>query len=141
MAGQTYEKAAKTQIEAGSRDEAANTMVDAFKAFRTEAPADAVRCLEEAIKLFTARGQFRRAANYKMDVAGVLEKDLDAKKEAIAAYQEAGEWYFGDQAEAYVLFFFSTFLIILYYTNHSSIVWQIKHILKQLISVLWMSNI
>lgn len=59
-----------------------------------------MRVLKQAIQLFTLRGQFRRAANYEMDLGGIYEKELINITEAIAAYDTAGEWYFQDQAEA-----------------------------------------
>lgn len=100
-AGQTFEKAAKTQSKTEAKDDAANTLVEAFKCYKPNDPQDAARVLEQAIELFTMRGQFRRAANYKMDLAQLYESDeLQNIERAIAAYDDAGEWFFQDQAEA-----------------------------------------
>ncbi|ODQ68537.1 TPR-like protein [Nadsonia fulvescens var. elongata DSM 6958] len=99
-AGQTFEKAANTQLKSESKDDAANTLVEAYKAYRLTDPGDAVRVMEQAINMFTLRGQFRRAANYKMDLGAVYETDLSDYDAAIKAYEDAGEWYSQDQAEA-----------------------------------------
>lgn len=74
--------------------------MEAYKSYKQTDPEDAVRVLKQAIQLFTLRGQFRRAANYEMDLGGIYEKELVNITEAIAAYDTAGEWYFQDQAEA-----------------------------------------
>jgi alpha-soluble NSF attachment protein len=99
-AGQTFEKAAAVQSRSEARDDAANTLVEAYKSYRQTDPQDAVRVLEEAIHLFTQRGQFRRAANYQMDLGSVYETELKDLPKAIAAYDNAGDWYYQDQAEA-----------------------------------------
>ncbi|CDR37588.1 CYFA0S01e12794g1_1 [Cyberlindnera fabianii] len=99
-AGQAFEKAAQAQIKADYKDEAANTLVDAFKAYRQEDPASAARCLEQAIDFFTARGQFRRAANFKMDLGGLYEEELMDLPKAVQSYQDAGDWFESDSAQA-----------------------------------------
>ncbi|EEB09687.1 alpha SNAP [Schizosaccharomyces japonicus yFS275] len=99
-AGIAFEKAAEMQLKTDEKDDAANTLVEAYKAYRRDEPAEAIRVLSMAIELFTRRGNFRRAANYKMDIGTVLEQDLSDPKGALAAYEEAGEWFMNDQAEA-----------------------------------------
>lgn len=99
-AGQLFEKAAQTQTKAESPDESGNTLVEAFKSYKNESPADAARVLQEAIKIFTTRGQFRRAANFKMDLAAIYEEDLNQYTEATTHYEQAGDWYSSDQAQA-----------------------------------------
>lgn len=99
-AGNAFEKAAGAQIRAGNNDEAANTLVDAFKVYKQEDPAAAARCLEQAIEFFTARGQFRRAANYKMDLGQLYEEELMDFVKAVESYQDAGDWFESDSAQA-----------------------------------------
>lgn len=99
-AGQAFEKAAEVQQKCSAKDEAASTLVEAFKSYKQTDPEDAVRVLKQSIELFTLRGQFRRAANYEMDLGGIYETELHDAIEAIKAYDTAGEWYFQDQAEA-----------------------------------------
>lgn len=100
LAGGAFEKAAEAQIKGGNQDEAANTLVDAFKSYKQEDPAKAVKCLEQAIGFFTARGQFRRAANYKMDLGQVYEEELMDFPKAIESFQDAGDWFESDSAQA-----------------------------------------
>lgn len=74
--------------------------MEAFKAYKQTDPQDAVRVLQKAISQFTLRGQFRRAANHQMDLGAMYENDLDDAKQAVTAYETAGDWYYQDQAEA-----------------------------------------
>ncbi|KAG4304008.1 hypothetical protein PORY_002531 [Pneumocystis oryctolagi] len=99
-AGEAFEKAASMQLKLDEKDEAANTLVEAYKAYRKTNPEDAARVIESAIQMFTYRGNFRRAASYKMDVAVLYETELMDLQKALESYDEAGEWYSSDQAEA-----------------------------------------
>lgn len=105
LAGDAFVKAASFQIKAGNEDEASNMYVDAYKCYRSsssgsdsaDAAADALVC---AIDLFTKRGQFRRAANFKFELGELYEVELNDYKSAIEAFEVAGEWYSQDQAVA-----------------------------------------
>ncbi|KAK9449676.1 soluble NSF attachment protein [Limtongia smithiae] len=99
-AGKAFEKAAQMQLKSESKDEAASTYIDAYKAFRKVDPEEAGRLLIQAITLFTSRGQFRRAATYKQDLATLYETELNDMPRAMDAYDEAGEWLSNDQADA-----------------------------------------
>ncbi|ODV87159.1 hypothetical protein CANARDRAFT_86077 [[Candida] arabinofermentans NRRL YB-2248] len=98
QAGQSFEKAAQCQLKADSPDEAANTLVEAYKSFKNEVPIESARCLEQAIELFVRRGQFRRSANFKADLGELYENELNDINKAIASYEDASEWYKGDSA-------------------------------------------
>lgn len=99
-AGHTFEKAADCQDKAGSPDEAANTLVEAYKAYKTEVPIEASQCLEKAIEKFVKRGQFRRSAAFKADLGELYENELHDTNKAIQSYEDASEWYKGDSANA-----------------------------------------
>ncbi|KAH9907997.1 TPR-like protein [Xylariomycetidae sp. FL2044] len=100
-AGETFEKAASIQtVQLKEPDDAANTMTDAFKAYRNEYPADAVRCLEVAVNQYCRKGNFRRAAQHKENIGGVLESQLQDTTRALEAYETAAGWYEGDNATA-----------------------------------------
>lgn len=99
-AGSAFEKAAEAQIKAENRDEAANSLVDAYKAYKLEDPISAARTLEKAIEFFTGRGQFRRAANFKMDLAQLYREQLSDFPKAIQSYTDAGDWFESDSAQA-----------------------------------------
>ncbi|KAJ9149283.1 Alpha-soluble NSF attachment protein [Pleurostoma richardsiae] len=100
-AGQAFEKAAEIQTKKlNEPDDAANTLVDAYKAYRKEAPEDAVRCLDVAIQQYCTRGNFRRAASHKESEGELFEVDLGDMKRALECYESAAGWYEGDGATA-----------------------------------------
>lgn len=101
-AGQALEKAARMQLKTDEKDDAANTLVESYKAYRRTDPDDAARVLKQAISLFTGKGNFRRAAGYQFNLAELYEES-DHSVEALDAYDSAAEWYASDQADAYVL--------------------------------------
>jgi alpha-soluble NSF attachment protein len=102
-AGQCFEKAASIQADKLSEpDDAANTLTDAFKSYRKDEPEDAARCLEKAISHYTMKGNFRRAAGHKQNLAELYELELVDQKRAVEAYETAAGWYENDNAEAYV---------------------------------------
>ncbi|CEP63858.1 alpha-soluble NSF attachment protein SEC17 LALA0_S09e04082g [Lachancea lanzarotensis] len=100
-AGDLFLQAAACQIRAQSEDEAGNTFVEAFKAFKAGSlPEKACEALNKAIDIFTRRGQFRRGANFKAELAELLENELHDYAKAVEAYEAAADWYAQDQALA-----------------------------------------
>jgi len=100
-AGQAYEKAADIQKnKLNEPDDAANTLQEAFKVYKKTDPEDAARVLESAINHYTSRGNFRRAATQKQNVAEVYEVEIGDMKRAMAAYELAASWFESDNAEA-----------------------------------------
>ena len=104
-AGQALEKAAQMQMKTDEKDDAPNTLVEAYKSYRRTDPLDAARVLKQSISLFTAKGNFRRAAGYQSNLAELYEQepDLFKQEEALEAYDVAAEWYASDGADAYEL--------------------------------------
>ncbi|KAL1297532.1 hypothetical protein AAFC00_006104 [Neodothiora populina] len=100
-AGLAFEQAAQLQTQKlNEPDDAANTLTEAFKAYRTEEPEEAARVLELAISHYTLKGNFRRAATQKQNVAELYEVTLGDNKRALEAYETAASWYESDNAEA-----------------------------------------
>jgi alpha-soluble NSF attachment protein len=100
-AGQAFEKAAQIQEQKlNEPDDAANTLVDAFKVYKLESPEDAVRCLEFAVNQYCKKGNFRRAAQHKENMAEVFETQMGDTKKALECYEAAAGWYEGDNAAA-----------------------------------------
>ncbi|EEY15480.1 vesicular-fusion protein S17 [Verticillium nonalfalfae] len=100
-AGQAFEKAASIQTtNLKEPDDAANTLVDAFKAYRTVDAAAAVRCLDVAINQYCTKGNFRRAAGHKEALGELYETELGDTKKALECYEAAAGWYEGDNATA-----------------------------------------
>ena len=104
-AGQALEKAAQMQLKTDDRDDAGNTLVEAYKSYRRTDPKDAARVLKQAISLFTGKGNFRRAAGYQFNLAELYEAETELFKpeDALEAYDTAAEWYASDSADAYAV--------------------------------------
>jgi alpha-soluble NSF attachment protein len=68
--------------------------------YRKSDPEDAVRCLDIAINNYTAKGNFRRAATHKQNLAEVYELEIGDMKRALEAYELAAGWFESDNAEA-----------------------------------------
>ncbi|KAK6430846.1 vesicular-fusion protein S17 [Oleoguttula sp. CCFEE 5521] len=100
-AGQAFEKAASIQSsKLNEPDDAANSLTEAFKAYKKDEPEDAARVLEQAISHYTSKGNFRRAAGHKQNLAELYETELGDNKRAADAYETAAGWYETDNAEA-----------------------------------------
>ncbi|KAG5983409.1 hypothetical protein E4U55_008259 [Claviceps digitariae] len=100
-AGKAFEQAAEVQTsKLNEPDDAANSLVDAFKAYRKDAPNDAVRCLKVAVDRYCVKGNFRRAASHNETMAEVYETQLGDVKAALECYETAATWYEGDNAMA-----------------------------------------
>lgn len=100
-AGVAFEKAADIQTnKLNEPDDAANTMTEAFKAYRKTDPEDAARVLDVAINHYTSKGNFRRAATHKQNLAEVYELEIGDQKRAMESYEIAASWFEGDNAEA-----------------------------------------
>lgn len=102
-AGQAFELCASIQTEKlNEPDDAANTLTEAFKVYRKTDPLDAARCLDIAINHYTAKGNFRRAATHKQNLAELYETEVGDQKKAMESYELAANWFENDNAEAYV---------------------------------------
>lgn len=58
--------------------------------------------LEQAIAHYTMKGNFRRAATHKQNLAELYEVELGDLGRAMEAYELAAGWFEQDNAEAYV---------------------------------------
>lgn len=100
-AGLAFERAASIQTnQLKEPDDAANTLTEAFKAYRQTDPEDAARCLSQAIQHYTLKGNFRRAATNQEKLGELYETGLGDTKRALEAYDTAANWYENDNAEA-----------------------------------------
>ncbi|KAJ4297734.1 vesicular-fusion protein S17 [Kalmusia sp. IMI 367209] len=101
-AGEAFEKAAQVQKQhLNEPDDEANTLTEAFKAYRKDDPEAAARCLDRAIAHYCSKGNFRRAATHKQNLAELFEVELGDNARAAAAYEEAAGWYESDNAEVF----------------------------------------
>lgn len=99
-AGKVFEQASAALDKAGNSHECATSLYEAFKCYKEDSPQDAARVLKRAIEIYAQNGNFRRAAGLKMDLAGIYEENLNDLPEAVKHYEQAGEWYGADQAQA-----------------------------------------
>ncbi|KAM3483384.1 hypothetical protein MY8738_003212 [Beauveria namnaoensis] len=100
-AGKAFEKAAEVFTKnLNEPDDAANSLIDAFKAYRKTDAQSAVRCVKVAIQRYCAKGNFRRAAGQQEALAEVYEQELGDTKSALEALESAASWYEGDNANA-----------------------------------------
>ena len=67
-------------------------MQDAYKAYKDVSPQDAARVIDSSVKLYTAKGNFRRAADLIVDKADVEEAMGDLPK-ALQSLETAIQWY------------------------------------------------
>jgi alpha-soluble NSF attachment protein len=72
---------------------------DAYKSYKDISPPDAIRCLDASIKLYTAKGNFRRAADLMCDLADTYEKSEDLAK-ALQCLETAITWYNDENIQA-----------------------------------------
>ncbi|KAL9099763.1 MAG: hypothetical protein Q9163_004781 [Psora crenata] len=99
-AGRAYEQAAALQKnKLNEPDDMANTLQEAYKAYKKTSPQDAARVLSQAIDHYLSKGNFRRAATQKQYLAELYEEIQD-RREARAAYEDAARWYEDDNAAA-----------------------------------------
>ncbi|TVY84126.1 putative vesicular-fusion protein sec17-like protein [Lachnellula suecica] len=100
-AGKAFERAAEIQTgKLNEPDDAANTMVEAYKVYRKDRPLDAIRCLDVAIQRYASKGALRRAATHQQNKGDTYEIELRDEKSALEAYEVAADWYETDNAEA-----------------------------------------
>ena len=100
-AGRAFERAASVQrINLKEPDDAANTLMDAFKCYRMSDPPDAARVLKEAINHYETKSNFRRAASLLENLGELCEKELSDSRGAVDAYQRGAKYFRDDLAEA-----------------------------------------
>lgn len=99
-AGKQFVKAANIQKSLKNHNDVANNLVEAYKCFKDVSPHEAIDSLSQAIHIFlTQNGQFRRAANFTLDL-GELYETINDFPNAIKSYEQAGDYFITDNAEA-----------------------------------------
>lgn len=100
LAGTQFVRAADLQKLLNNQNDVANHLIEAYKCFKAVSPQDAIDALTKAIHIFlTTNGQFRRAANFQMDLAELYESTGDVAN-ATDSYEKAGDYFSTDHAEA-----------------------------------------
>jgi len=100
LSGQNFEKAADIhQRHLSDPVEAAKMLQDAYKSYKDISPQDATRVLDQSIRIYTAKGNFRRAADLMCDLADVYEKQQNLEK-ALQCLETAITWYSDENIQA-----------------------------------------
>ncbi len=74
-----------------------------LEAYRKDDPEAAARCLDKAIAHYCSKGNFRRAATHKQNLAETFEVELGDNARAAAAYEEAAGWYESVSAPIFII--------------------------------------
>ena len=99
-AGQQFVKAADLQKSLSNHNDVANHLIEAYKCYKGVNVQGAIEALSQAIHIFlTQNGQFRRAANFTLDLGELYELNGDVPN-AISSYEKAGDYFDTDHAEA-----------------------------------------
>lgn len=100
LAGTQFINASELQRKLNNHNDVANYLIEAYKCFKSVSPHDAIDALSKAIHIFlTQNGQFRRAANFQMDLAELFESIGDTAN-ATQSFEKAGDYFSTDHAEA-----------------------------------------
>ncbi len=124
------------------KDDAASAFVSASKAYKKTSPEAAIQALQKAVEIYTDKGRFHAAANHEKTIAEVYESDLGDLEGAMNAYQTAADWYQSEEANAYVSFINSRFVVwqiiacsrlLLLRHNFHNTIWPIPSLNKLLL--------
>lgn len=61
---------------------------------------EAVEALTLSVNLLTERGRFSSAANNQKQIAEIYETDIVDYEKAMLAYEQAADWYSGEDSQA-----------------------------------------
>ncbi|XP_062368438.1 alpha-soluble NSF attachment protein-like [Cinclus cinclus] len=101
QAGAAFSRAAQLQLQLQSKHDAATNFVDAGNAFKKADPQEAINCLLRAVEIYTDMGRFTIAAKHHISIAEIYESDLLDIDKAIAHYEQAADYYKGEESTRY----------------------------------------
>ncbi|XP_060769108.1 N-ethylmaleimide-sensitive factor attachment protein, alpha a [Neoarius graeffei] len=99
-AGDAFYQAAKVHLKTKNKHNAAVSFIDAGNAYKKVDPEEAIKCLTRAIDIYTDMGRFTIAAKHHITVAEVYESDLLDIDKAVAHYEQAGDYYKGEESKS-----------------------------------------
>jgi alpha-soluble NSF attachment protein len=80
--------------------EAARMLQDAFKVYSEASPLDAVRVMEQSVGMYSAKGNFRRAADLEVQLADVYDSKLEDRAKALQCLETAITWFTDERTPA-----------------------------------------
>jgi len=95
QAGSAYCKAAECFLKVQSKHEAATNYVNAASCYKKSNVPDAVKCLRDAVELFTDEGRFAIAAKHQQEIGQLYESENDMEN-AVDAYKAAADFFDGE---------------------------------------------
>ncbi|NWH39366.1 SNAB protein, partial [Chloropsis hardwickii] len=127
-AGNAFCQAAKLHMQLQSKHDSATSFVDAGNAYKKADPQEAINCLNAAIDIYTDmvrprsrerrvasqecstsscfppfQGRFTIAAKHHITIAEIYEAELVDIEKAIAHYEQAADYYKGEESNRQVL--------------------------------------
>ncbi|NWS53876.1 SNAB protein, partial [Chunga burmeisteri] len=103
-AGNAFCQAAKLHMQLQSKHDSATSFVDAGNAYKKADPQEAINCLNAAIDIYTDMGRFTIAAKHHITIAEIYEAELVDIEKAIAHYEQAADYYKGEESNRQVVF-------------------------------------
>ncbi|XP_033115975.1 alpha-soluble NSF attachment protein-like isoform X1 [Anneissia japonica] len=97
-AGNAFYETAKIHLRLQNKHDAATACVDAGNCFKKTDSEEAVRCLQQAIEIFTDMGRFTIAAKHLITVAEIYEGNSIDLEKAIEYYERAADYYKGEDS-------------------------------------------
>lgn len=98
-AGNAYKKCAECEVKLKSMHEAATHYVAAADMYRRIEPASSISLYQQAISMFCEMGRFSSAAKHCEMIGELYDKDNNVEQ-AVAFYQQAGDYYMGEDASS-----------------------------------------
>jgi len=95
-----FVEAGDCALQANEKDDAANDFWNAAKAYKKTHPELAVRSLKRTIQLYVEKGRFRQAADREKEIGQIYQQDGGDLEAALASFEQAGDWYSGEDATA-----------------------------------------
>ena len=102
-AGETYTKLAEVNIKLESKHDAASAWVEAAKAYQKcdgeKEKKKTIKCLEQAVSLYTDMGRLGMAARQLREIAETLEKE-ESHQASMMFYEQAADLFYTDHSTA-----------------------------------------
>ncbi|KAF5402121.1 N-ethylmaleimide sensitive fusion protein attachment protein alpha [Paragonimus heterotremus] len=99
-AGNAFLEAARLSLQEKSKHDAATHYVNAASVFKKVNPQQSLKCLTQAIEIYTEMGRFTIAAKHHMTIAEIYETILVDVEQAIRHYEQAADYYKGEDSNS-----------------------------------------
>ncbi|CAL8098963.1 unnamed protein product [Calicophoron daubneyi] len=99
-AGNAFLECARLSLQEKSKHDAANHYVNASTAFKKDDPQRAIKCLTQAVEIYTEMGRFTIAAKHHMTIAEIYETILVDIEQAVRHYEQAADYYKGEESSS-----------------------------------------